>query len=105
MEPMLPLSPALAAETLLPRAGAGARPEGNDPRAVEQVALGFESMFLTLLIKQMRQTLDGESLLGSDPGDVLGGLFDQTLGQHLGQHGSLGIAAMMRQSLTRGAAT
>jgi flagellar protein FlgJ len=72
----------------------------GDPRAIAAVAGGLESLFASMLIKQMRQTLEPESLFGGDRSDILGGLFDYTLGQHLGQAGALGISAMIRQYMT-----
>ena len=77
-----------------------------DPRAlgdrqqVEQVADGFESMFASLLLKQMRETLESDTMFGQDHGDVLGGMFDFYLGQHLAQSGGLGIGAMVRRQLS-----
>ncbi|HKI33793.1 MAG TPA: rod-binding protein [Gemmataceae bacterium] len=70
-------------------------------RRVEQVAKGFESMFFSLLCKEMRGTLEPGTMFGNDEGDVLGGMFDQFLGEHLAQSGALGIAAMVRKQLTK----
>jgi Rod binding domain-containing protein len=58
-------------------------------------------MFASLLIKQMRESLQPDTLFGQDRGDVLGGLFDHYLGQHLAESGSLGIGAMVRHQLSR----
>jgi Rod binding domain-containing protein len=69
------------------------------PRNVEAVARGFESMFFAMLCKQMRETLEPNTLFGNDQGDVWGGLFDQFLGDHMAQSGALGIAAMVRKYL------
>lgn len=63
------------------------------------MARGFEGMFAALLVKQMWQGLEPGSLFGEDRGDVLGGLFDQYMGQHLATAGGLGIAALIRQNL------
>jgi len=60
---------------------------GRDPKAIDSVAQGFESMFTSLLIKQMRQSLQPNSMFGQDTGDVMGGLFDLYLGQHMAQAG------------------
>ena len=57
-------------------------------------------MFFSLLCKEMRDTLEPDTLFGGDQGDVFGGMFDQFLGEHLAQGGSLGIAAMVRKQLT-----
>lgn len=73
----------------------------HDPRAIEQVAKGFEGLFASLLIKQMRQTLEPDSMFGDDKSDILGGLFDTVMGEHLGQTGALGIANMVRHQLTQ----
>ena len=76
-----------------------AKPRDGDPRQVEAVARGFESTFFAMLCKEMRETLEPGTLFGDDPGDVFGGLFDQFLGEHLAQAGSLGIAALVRKQL------
>jgi Rod binding domain-containing protein len=82
-------------------AALAAQARGRDPRQTDLVADGFESMFVSLLLKQMRQTLEPGSLFAQDNGDVLGGLFDFTLGQHLGQAGALGIGNLLRQQLAQ----
>ena len=74
------------------------RGKPNDPRAIDAAATGFESMFVSMLMKEMRQTLEEGSMFGQDKGDVLGGLFDHYLGQHLASAGALGIAAMVKKS-------
>lgn len=73
----------------------------GDPRAIDTVARGLESLFAALLIKQMRLSTEPDSLFPGDKSDILGGLFDQTLGQHLAQAEALGIAPMLRQQLTQ----
>ncbi len=78
---------------------ANAKSDG-DRRKIEQVATGLESMFFSMLCKQMRETLEPGILFGGDQGDVFGGLFDQFMGEHMAQGGSLGIAAMVRKQLT-----
>ena len=72
----------------------------HDPRVIDSVATGFESMFLSQMLKEMRQTLEPETMFGSDAGDVLGGLFDHFLGQHMAQSGAVGIGAMVKKQLT-----
>ena len=73
----------------------------NPRQSPDAVGKAFESMFASMIIKQMRQTLDGETMFGKDSGDVLGGLFDQMLGDHLGKSGCFGIGAMIRAQLER----
>jgi Rod binding domain-containing protein len=74
--------------------------QAKDPRAIENVANGFEAIFASMLVKEMRQSLGHGSLFGGDKGDVLGGMFDYFLGQHVAPSGSLGIAAMIRKQMS-----
>ena len=74
-----------------------------DRRAVpDTAAKAFEGMFVSLLLKQMRQTLDGNSMFAGDTSDVLGGLFDHYLGDHIAKSGGMGIGAMIRKQMERG---
>jgi len=66
---------------------------------IDAVANNFESMFLSMMLKEMRQTLDQGGFFGDDTGDVYGGLFDLYLGQHLAQAGGIGIGAMVKHQL------
>jgi Rod binding domain-containing protein len=72
---------------------------GKDSRALDVVANGIESMFLSILLKEMRQTLEPGTMFPGDSGDILGGMFDLFLGQHLAQTGGLGIGAMVKKQL------
>jgi flagellar protein FlgJ len=74
-----------------------AQMKSGDAQSVEKAATGFESMFASLVLKEMRQTLDSGSLFAGDTGDVYGGLFDLYLGQHVAQSGGFGIAAAIRR--------
>lgn len=71
--------------------------EAQRTQAIEKAATGMESMFASLLLKQMRQTLEPGSMFASDNGDVLGGLFDATMGDHLAKSNGLGIGNMLKQ--------
>jgi flagellar hook-basal body protein len=77
---------------------------GRDSHAIINADNRFESLFLSMLLKEMRQDLEPETMFGEENSDVLGGLFDFDLGQHLAKSGGLGIAAMVKhQLLTQGA--
>ncbi len=65
------------------------------------VATDFESLFTSQMLKEMRKSLDPETMFGSDPGDVYGGMFDQFVGQQIAQSGGIGIAKMVRETLKR----
>lgn len=69
----------------------------NKP-SLADAAKGFESIFLSTLLKEMRQTLEPGSMFGKDGGDIYGSLFDQFMAQHLTQGKGIGIAqSLMRQ--------
>jgi Rod binding domain-containing protein len=81
-------------------ASPGAASLTPNPQATPHAgAQAFEGMFASMLIKQMRQSLGGNSLCGHDKNDALGGLFDHFMGDHMASNGGLGIGAMIRKQL------
>ena len=68
----------------------------STPEQVESVGEEFESLFLSLLLKEMR-TSDEEGLFGDESSDSYGGLFDMFMGQHLASQSPLGIQKMMAE--------
>lgn len=68
--------------------------------APEEVARSFESVFASLLLKEMRNTLT-EGLFGSESSDVLGGLFDLHMGQAMSEGQGLGIRNMILSQLQK----
>jgi len=56
----------------------------------------FEGLFISMMLKEMRKSV-GKGFFGSDKADAIGGLFDMTLGEELGRHGGLGIAAALNR--------
>ena len=73
----------------------------TNAQAIEKVANGFESIFLSQMLKQMRQSLEPGTMFGHDNGDVFGGMFDMFMSQHLAPAGASGIAAMVRKQTGR----
>ncbi len=78
-----------------------ATPSPRNGQSIESVARGFEETFLALLTKEMRQTLEPNTLFGHDSGDAFGGMFDQFMGKHLAQAGGVGLTANLKQQLER----
>ncbi len=71
--------------------------------SIGETVSDFEAMFLSLLLKEMRQTLDdGGGLFPGDTGDIQGGLFDQYLGKHLADAGGVGLAAALERQMNSG---
>lgn len=75
----------------------------GDARSLEGVARNFESTLLSLLLKEMRQSLEPGGLFAEDKADVQGGLFDFYLGEHLAKAGGLGMARMLKRQLENAA--
>lgn len=57
----------------------------------EAVARQVEGLFASLLIKEMRGSDREGGLFGGDSSDVLGGMFDQYMGQAIADAGGLGL--------------
>src|SRR5215510_9375547 len=70
-------------------------------QSAERVAQEFESVFTSIMLKEMRKTLETGSLFGEDSSDIYGGMFDQFMGQHMSNAGGMGLANMVRQALAR----
>ena len=93
--PALDFGPQLSAPFGMPGAGID---EHHKP-SLKDAAQGFESIFLSMLLKEMRQTLEPGSLFGKDSSDVYGGLFDQFMAQHLAQGKGIGLAQSFLKQL------
>jgi Rod binding domain-containing protein len=69
---------------------------------LEQVALEFESLFASMLVKEMRKTLS-EGLFGEGPGaDTYAGWFDEHVGRELAETGALDLVGILRAGLPQG---
>ena len=88
----LPLAEATPGSPKTPRISA------QDP---EKVAKEFESVFASMMLKEMRKTLESGNLFAEDPSDIYGGMFDQFMGQHIGSSGGMGLSKMIREGLER----
>lgn len=64
---------------------------------LEAVGAEFESVFLSMMIKEMRKSLDGGGFFGQESSDTYGGLFDLFIGKHLAEAKPLGIGEMLLQ--------
>lgn len=75
------------------------RPTDRDQ--IGKVASDFESLFASQILKEMRKTLDSETMFAGDSGDVYGGMFDMFLGNQMAQNGGFGLAKMLTETLRR----
>lgn len=93
--------PAISPHSVLPGSSSPSRFDPNpDARRVADTARELEATFLSLLLKEMRQTFEPDGgLFPGDTGDVQGGLFDLYLGKHLADRGGFGMAAALDRQL------
>lgn len=69
----------------------------KSPR-VEKAIKDFEGLFLSMMIKELRQTSSGEGLFSGDASDTYGGMFDMFLGNELAAGKGLGLESVFRSS-------
>ncbi|MDE0934641.1 MAG: rod-binding protein [Mariniblastus sp.] len=69
----------------------------------EAAASEFESVFLSLMLKEMRNTLDSDEggLFGGEGSDTFGGMFDMFMGQHLSESRPLGIGDAIQAHISK----
>ncbi len=78
----------------------------QDPKAgLKEAAQQFESMFLQMVLKSMRDATPSDGLFNSDATRFYTGILDQQMAQQLGGTGQLGFARMIEVQLGRLAAT
>ena len=65
---------------------------------VEKAIKDFEGLFLSMMIKEMRQTSSGDGLFSGDTSDTYGGMFDMFLGNELAAGKGLGLESVFRSS-------
>jgi Rod binding domain-containing protein len=73
-----------------------------DASTLEAVGRDFESIFYSMMLKEMRNSIDstGEGgLFAGEKSDTLGSLFDLYMSQHLASSNSLGLSQAVTQYL------
>lgn len=67
--------------------------------SLEKVAKQFESLFVQMMVKQMRQASFGGGAFDSDRSRFYQEMYDQQISLHLAESGGMGIGAMLRRQL------
>jgi flagellar protein FlgJ len=65
---------------------------------VEKAIKDFEGLFLSMIIKELRQTSSGDGLFPGDASDTYGGMFDTLMGNELAAGKGLGLESVFRSS-------
>ena len=69
---------------------------GNTPNAkLEDVAKQVEGLFVSMLLKTMRETMASEMFAG-DGADVWGSVFDQSMGEQIATGGGMGLVEQLQ---------
>lgn len=73
---------------------------GEDRAAtLDKVAHQFESLFVNMVLKQMRKASLGEGLLDSQQSRFYRDIYDQQLSSHMADSGGLGLAEVIKRQL------
>jgi flagellar protein FlgJ len=74
----------------------------EDPQAaMKEVSKQFESLFVNMMMKAMRDALPEDSLFGGSQMRTYQDMFDQQLALDLGKDGSLGLAGLIERQLSQ----
>jgi flagellar protein FlgJ len=65
---------------------------------VADVAKKFEGVFMSMLLKTMRESMTDGEMFGGDEADIRGGIFDQYMGDAMSQSGGLGVVSQLTRS-------
>ncbi|MEQ1635477.1 MAG: flagellar assembly peptidoglycan hydrolase FlgJ [Methylococcales bacterium] len=77
----------------------------QDPEALKQVAKQFESLFLSMVLKSMRQAKIGDGAMDSDQSKFYQDMYDQQLAVNLSGESGIGLANLMVKQLSPTQAT
>ena len=80
----------------------GRMPAARDAAAARKVAKEFESLFVGMMLKSMRETTGKDKLTDGGHGEeVYRSLLDQEYAKALTERGGVGLASMLEQQLLR----
>ncbi len=72
----------------------------HDPAALQKVAAQFESVFLSMVLKSMRQAKLADGIMDSDQSKFFQDMYDQQLALHLAAKPGIGLADLMVRQLS-----
>ncbi len=74
--------------------------KNNAPEAIKEVAKQFESIFVGMMLKSMRQASLAEGILDSSQSDFYRDMYDQQLSVNLSTKGGIGLAGLIEKQLS-----
>ena len=73
----------------------------ESPEAIKKVAQQFESLFVQMMLKSMRDTLPDGGLFNSNQKDMYQDMFDKQLSLNVSSGRGLGLAEVIERQLSR----
>jgi Rod binding domain-containing protein len=64
-------------------------------QAVKETAQQFEAMFIQMMMKSMRETVEKDELSGSQGQETFEGMFDQEVAHQMAKRGAFGLGDML----------
>ena len=92
------LTAAIDTESAIVTQSESSSPDSLKSTKVEKAIKDFEGLFLSMMIKELRQTSSGDGLFAGDASDTYGGMFDMFLGNELAEGKGLGLESVFRSS-------
>jgi len=66
---------------------------------IDVAAREMEGLFVSLLLKEMRQTSSEGGMFPGDSSDTFGGMFDLYLGKYIAESGGIGLADSIEKAM------
>lgn len=100
---MLMNGPASGDRSLAPTVRRSSLKTGPDEiSALDRICSEMESLFVNYLLKEMRNTIPEDGLIGHTPAnDIYTSMLDSELSKTLSSSGGIGLAPVLKQQLTR----
>ncbi|HTP66848.1 MAG TPA: rod-binding protein [Geobacteraceae bacterium] len=90
----MPAAPPTITGSVMPSGGAARK------AAIHKVAVEFQSLFVEMMLKSMRETVSQDKLTGGGHGEeVYGSLLDREYAMAVSRRGGLGLAEMIERQL------
>jgi Rod binding domain-containing protein len=97
----IPLNPGLRPEASLSPSTKEPAGQRVDAEKLKKACSDFESIFITKLLKTMRQTVPRSGLFGAGTAqEMYQSLFDEEISKSLARHGGIGLGDMLFRSLS-----
>ena len=75
--------------------------KADEAGSLKEVAQQFESIFINMMLKSMRDATQRSDLMDSQAGRMYESMFDQEVSMHLAKNGSLGLAEKIKEQIQR----